>query len=107
MKSPLEIFSTSETCRAYHVLLKKGKSGEVYNVCSGKGIPISGIITTLMEITGTNPPIEIDKSLLRPVENRVVIGSNAKLHGLTGWQPEIGLKDTLAAILEYWRKVRI
>jgi len=100
-----DFLDVRDVVRAYYLLLKNGKRGEVYNVCSGRGIPVSGIITTLMEITGTSPPVELDQSLLRPVENRVVIGSNAKLHELTGWQPEIALKDTLAAILEYWRGV--
>ena len=100
-----DFLDVRDVVRAYHVLLKQGISGEAYNVCGGRGLSIKEIITMLMEITGTKPPVEIDKSLLRPVENRVVIGSCAKLHGLTGWRPEIELKDTLAAIVEYWQKV--
>ena len=100
-----DFLDVRDVVRAYYVLLKKGNNGEVYNVCSGKGISIKDVITMLMEITDTNPPLEIDSSLFRPVENRLVVGSNEKLYHLTGWQPEIGLKQTLTGILQYWQKV--
>jgi GDP-4-dehydro-6-deoxy-D-mannose reductase len=100
-----DFLDVRDVVRAYRLLLQKGRSGEVYNVCSGRGWSIDEIITMLMQITGARPPIEVDRSLLRPVENRVVVGSYAKLHALTGWRPEIELKETLASVVKYWQTV--
>jgi nucleoside-diphosphate-sugar epimerase len=37
--------------------------------------------------------------LLRPVDNAIIIGSNAKLKKETGWNPEISLEQSINDIL--------
>jgi GDP-4-dehydro-6-deoxy-D-mannose reductase len=97
-----DFLDVRDAVRAYRLLLKKGVAGEVYNVCSGRGYPISAVVSMLMDITGRKPPMSIDRSLLRPVENRIVIGSYAKLAAATGWQPQIEFARTLQEVVEYW-----
>jgi GDP-4-dehydro-6-deoxy-D-mannose reductase len=97
-----DFLDVRDAVRAYRLLLKKGVAGEVYNVCSGRGYAIGAVVSMLMEITGTKPPMSVDRSLLRPVENRIVVGSYEKLAASTGWQPEIEFARTLQDILEYW-----
>lgn len=100
-----DFLDVRDVVRAYYLLLKNGHAGEVYNVCSGRGSSISSIITMLMEITGTRPALAVDRSLLRPVENRLVIGSYDKLAASTGWGPEFELDDALRDVVEYWAHV--
>jgi len=86
---------------AYYLLLKKGERGEVYNVCSGKGIPLLTIIKSFSKISGLEPSVEVSKTLLRPMENPMVVGSHEKIAKL-GWYPGIALHDSLRDIYEYW-----
>ena len=84
-----------DVVRAYWLLLCDGKTGEVYNVCSGKGIKIKNIL----QIIGQNLKIEIIgrpvEKYMRPNDNKVVIGSNEKIFKELGWKPEIGLYTTI------------
>lgn len=79
-----------------------GKSGEVYNICSGKGVSIGEILETYRRMAQAPFLIETDSTLLRPLDQKSKIGNPAKLQGL-GWKPEIHLEETLAGILDYWR----
>jgi GDP-4-dehydro-6-deoxy-D-mannose reductase len=49
--------------------------------------------------------VRVDPSKIRPADPPVLEGSAAKLHRLTGWAPRWRLEDTLAEVLEHWRKV--
>ncbi|MFA6715564.1 MAG: GDP-mannose 4,6-dehydratase [Victivallales bacterium] len=98
-----DFLDVRDVVRAYYMLLKNEESaGEIFNICSGLQTSIQDIINLFKQITGSNPPITVDPDLLRPVENRIVVGSNRKLHELTGWQPEIKLEDSLRDIVEWW-----
>jgi GDP-4-dehydro-6-deoxy-D-mannose reductase len=47
--------------------------------------------------------LEVDESLLRPVELPVLRGSHQRLTEATGWEPEIPIAQTLTDLLEDWR----
>ncbi len=89
--------------RAYRLLLEKGKSGEIYNVCSGT--PRSGheILEGLLASTEVKPEVKQDPSKMRPSDNPLVYGSHDKLTADTGWQPEIPLETTLSDVIADWR----
>ena len=91
-----------DVVRAYTFLLDKGKPGAVYNICSGKGYSLKEIITMLEEILDINIPIEVDKTLIRPVENNIVVGSNEKLTKQLGFNMKYrNLKKSLEHIINY------
>jgi GDP-4-dehydro-6-deoxy-D-mannose reductase len=52
---------------------------------------------------GLDLRIIVDPELVRPVEIPVLRGDPARLRAATGWRPEIGLDETLDAVLAYWR----
>ena len=76
----------------------------VYNVCSETETSIRSIINIMFEITGVDAKIEIDKNKLRPNEQKRVYGSNEKIKNITGWEPKIPLKQSIADILNYWKE---
>ncbi len=92
-----------DVVRAYHGLLLHGKPGETYNVCSGRGVTIDGVIDLMQELLGTRAELATDQALLRPSDNRVIVGSNEKILQAIGWEPRISLQDSLASILEWWK----
>ena len=93
-----------DVVKAYYLLLQKGKTGQVYNICSGKGYTLELVLKTMMDIIKINPPIIVDAGLIRPGENKTIIGSNHKIFIETGWQPLISLNDSLKDIVDYWMK---
>jgi GDP-4-dehydro-6-deoxy-D-mannose reductase len=91
-----------DVCRAYTLLLEKGRRGKIYNVCSGVSHSLRELLEKLAEIAGIGIKIEVDKSRLRAVDIAELYGDNSRLATDTGWQPEIPVEDTLAALLHYW-----
>lgn len=89
-----------DVVRAYYFLLKNGKKGEIYNVCSGRGIALRDIVVKTADILKVKIQISVCENLLRPNENRVIIGNNTKLHRESGWSPEIEIEKTIRDMLE-------
>ncbi len=93
-----------DVVRAYLMLLSDGINGEAYNVCSGKEHSIRGMLESLLALAGVTVNIHQDSARLRPAEQRRVYGSYDKLRSSTGWQPEIGLQQSLTDNLIYWER---
>lgn len=90
--------------RAYAALLRSGRNGEAYNVCSSVERRLREIIRALGGMCGVAVEIEVDVDRLRAGEQRRMCGSFAKLHAETGWQPEIPFEQTLADTLDFWHE---
>ena len=92
-----------DTVRAYVLLLQKGRKGEVYNICRGRGIALREILETLLASASRNVRVEQDPEKLRKVDIPYLVGDNRKIIADTGWEPQISLQTTLADLLDYWR----
>jgi len=84
---------------AYMGLLEKGKTGEMYNVCSGVGYTLKQILEILSHLQGININTVINDEFIRPNDNRVIIGSNAKILSHTGWEPKYLIAQSLKDML--------
>ena len=91
-----------DVVRAYFLLLYRGEKGEIYNICSGKGHALRDILLQMMNILDLDVPIIEDKALIRPSENKVIIGSYKKIQRELGWEPLIPIQDSLKDIIHYW-----
>jgi GDP-4-dehydro-6-deoxy-D-mannose reductase len=99
------IMDQRDLVRALMLLAEKGKAGEVYNVSSEHVYQMRDIVTMIEESVGFNFAIEVDPTLLRPTDERIIVGDITKLKAATGWSQEIPMKQTVADMLDYWRKV--
>ncbi|HEY6435986.1 MAG TPA: GDP-mannose 4,6-dehydratase, partial [Ignavibacteriaceae bacterium] len=93
-----------DVVRAYLLLLKKGRSGEIYNICSGKGTKLEDIIKKMSAILNISIQTAVNPALMRPNENKKIIGSYTKIKNELGWQPEIPIEQSLADIIAYWQQ---
>lgn len=93
-----------DVVRAYSMLLKKGKSGEVYNVCSGRGTTLSEVLSIMAKHLNVKVESKVDPQLVRPQDNRAIVGSNKKIQSEVGWKPEIGLEEALTDVVEDWKR---
>ena len=92
-----------DVIRAYTTMLREGKTGEVYNVCSGIGDRLSDIIKQFQAVCRTVVSIDIDSARLRPGETRQVVGDSAKIRRETRWSPQIPMDRTIRDLMDYWR----
>lgn len=90
-----------DVVKAYYSLLLNGKKGDIYNICSGKGISLRNIIDKMSHILGIEVEIEIKKEFLRPVDNLIIIGSSKKIEEELNWKRDYSLEDSLEDILKY------
>lgn len=97
-----DFIDIEDVIRAYDAILEKGVTGEVYNVCSGKGHSILDIVNALSELTHIPVVVEQNQTLLRPIDNPVLIGSYDKLQKTTGWKPDCPIEKSLEKIHTYW-----
>lgn len=93
-----------DIARAYRLLLEKGKTGEIYNVCSGVAVSGREIVTSLLRQVKTSTVIKEDPKRLRPTDTPIIFGNNAKIYKDTTWRPEIKLEQTLSDVMADWRK---
>lgn len=84
-----------DLARGISLLAKTGKTGDVYNICSGKATPIRELVNELITLLKKPVDIRIDPSLERPMDIPLLVGSPVKMIGLTGWKPIISITDSL------------
>ncbi|HTO01567.1 MAG TPA: GDP-mannose 4,6-dehydratase [Microthrixaceae bacterium] len=94
-----------DVVRAYRSLMESGRSGEVYNVCSGTATAVQDLAERLISMATVEMELETDPALARPVDIPVLLGDNSKLRKDTGWAPSIDLDTTLADLLEDRRRI--
>jgi len=93
-----------DVVKAYNLLIKKGKPGDVYNVCSNCAVSIDSMLKMLLNLSSKTIEVRQDPGRMRPTDNPVLLGDNSKLVNLTGWKPEIPVEKTLEDLLNHWRK---
>jgi len=89
---------------AYYRLFKNGIKGEVYNICSGSGNSLREVIDIMCGILDLRINLETDPNLIRPNDNKIIIGTSEKLKKATGWEQKIMLKKSLEDIINYWNR---
>lgn len=93
-----------DVVKAYYLLLKHGKKGEVYNICSGTGVSLQQIMDNMCAILNINITLKQDPNLIRPNDNRIITGSADKIKNELGWFPEISLDKSLTDIINWWKQ---
>ncbi len=92
-----------DVVRGYHLLLLKGRPGEVYNICSGRAVSLKEILARLLSFSTTPVKVEVDPAKLRKTDIPFLAGDGSKIGRETGWTAEIPLERTLRDLIEYWR----
>jgi GDP-D-mannose dehydratase len=90
--------------RGYWLGLTKGAPGEVYNLASGRAVPISAVLDILLSDSTVKIRVEQDPERLRPSDVPILWGDSSKFQRQTGWEPKIPLEQTLRDLLDYWRQ---
>jgi nucleoside-diphosphate-sugar epimerase len=80
---------------AYRQLLERAHSGETYNVCSGDGYSLAGIVEKLNDLAGYKIKVVVNPAFVRENEVKVLVGRNRKLLDLCPALECIPMDETL------------
>ncbi|MCM3774134.1 NAD-dependent epimerase/dehydratase family protein [Priestia aryabhattai] len=88
-----------DVIRAYEILFKKGKSGEVYEVASGKSHSLEEVTNQFRHLTDVD--FKINSQVNNHHEESFEINC-LKIQNL-GWKPRISLESSLSDIVTFYR----
>jgi GDP-4-dehydro-6-deoxy-D-mannose reductase len=89
---------------AYWLLLEKCKPGDVYNIGSGNTRPVGDSLEILLSMSRVKVDVQVDPTLLRPSDVKILWADASKFKEATGWEPKIPYEQTLRDMLDYWRE---
>lgn len=95
-----DLLDVRDVVEAYRLLVERGRAGEVYNVCGGRGRSLRESLEVLCGLARRPVRLEFDASRKRPVDIAWMVGDPAKLGSEMGWHPRIGWKETAHDLLE-------
>lgn len=92
-----DYLDVADAVRAYRLLVDRAPTGTLANVCSGRSVRVGDLLQHLLALAGIEAPV---MAAAAPGEHDVaeIVGSHATLSELTGWQPEVPLAASLAAL---------
>jgi GDP-4-dehydro-6-deoxy-D-mannose reductase len=100
-----DLTDVRDTVRAYEALMRDGVAGRVYNVCRGEAVAVRDVLDRLVALARVRVDVEVDPVRLRPDDVPLIVGSPALVEREAGWTPGIPLDDTLADLLDDWRRL--
>jgi len=90
-----------DVVRAYYLLLMNGRKGEIYNVCSGRGVMLSEMIELIASLLDVQVDTKVNADYVRPNDNKIIIGENFKIRDELGWKPKISLEQSIKDMVSY------
>jgi nucleoside-diphosphate-sugar epimerase len=89
---------------AYWLAILKCKPGEAYNIGGTTTLKVGEFLDALISLSDVDIPARVDPSLLRPADVTFQIPCSDKFVSQTGWKPKISFEESVANLLEYWRR---
>ncbi|MCP4616784.1 MAG: NAD(P)-dependent oxidoreductase, partial [Bradyrhizobium sp.] len=75
-----------EAAAALVCIARRGRSGNIYNVCSGKSFPMQALVDELLRLADRPIRLRRARARLRPVDLPDMRGSTRKTARETGWR---------------------
>lgn len=99
MTTVRDFLHVEDVVDAYIALAARGRTGEVYNVCSGDGVTVGDVAAEVLAQAGVEAALKPDPTLQRPVDVPILVGDHSKLRADTGWVPSRTRADIIADII--------
>lgn len=93
-----------DVVRAYALLSQSGRAGQTYNVGSGSAVKIKTLLDKILSRSTVKIEARVDQSKMRPVDTPKIEADISKIKTEIGWQPKLSVDDTIADVLDWWRK---
>ena len=90
-----DFLDVSDVIQAYLGLLDHGRTGEIYNVCSGVELRVRDLILKMALLADVEVELVQSSARMRRSEQRRVVGCSRKIQHETGWKPSISITNAL------------
>ena len=104
LESRRDLTDVRDTVQAYRALADRGSPGTAYNVCSGRAYRMRDLLETLVARARVEVEVRTDPERLRPNDTPLLLGDPSRIKQATGWEPRVPIEQTLADLLDYWRR---
>jgi NAD dependent epimerase/dehydratase len=97
----------TDTCRGLLAIAEcDSVAGQTLNIGSGTEISVGDLAKLIAELVDRPFEIESDDARLRPGTSEVerLLCDSSRLRALTGWKPEVALREGLVRTVEWFRK---
>ena len=101
-----DIIYVSDVISGIKTIMKKGKSGELYWISSGKKTWFYELGKLLEKLTGAKVKFVKEPNYTKKVDVGNFVVDNSKLRAL-GWKPKINLNQGIKETLEYFKSEKI
>lgn len=100
-----DIGDVRDVVRAYRLLLEglaagAVPSGTIVNVATGQAVSIREVLALLAEAIGIAVEPRVDPTLVRRDDPPLIVADIGRIRALTGWTPEIPLRQTLSDLVQ-------
>ncbi|MDB5352521.1 MAG: GDP-D-mannose dehydratase [Planctomycetota bacterium] len=92
-----------DVVRAYRLLAESGRSGEIYNLGTGRGTKLADALGVLQSLATVPVEVFVDPARVRPVDQPLLVADPSKLRDAVGWEPKFTIEQTLTDMLNDWR----
>lgn len=94
-----------DAVRAYYLMMRQGKPGEVYNIGGETTYTIGEMLNFLISIsTVKNIKTIQDPKLMRPYDVTLQIPDCSKFRRDVDWKPKYSFEETMKEVLRFWRE---
>jgi len=104
-----DFLHVDDHARGYLHVLKKGRPGEIYNLCTGRGISIREMVDIVCkevnEQFGIEPKVNWGMPHDRPYELKILVGDNMKAKEQLDWEPKISLEEGIKRSVRMWGEI--
>ena len=99
------IMDQRDLVNALMLLADKGKPGDAYNISSEYVFQMKEIVDMIEKKLKHTFKINIDRTLFRNTDEKIIVGDVTKLKKETGWRQNISMEQTITDMLNYWRSI--
>ena len=104
LESVRTIVDVRDAMRAYWDALLHCQPGEAYNIGGTATMSVGEVLKRLIAMAKKPIPTRQDPALLRPADVTLQIPNVERFVSATGWKPQYSFDESLAHLLEYWRR---
>jgi GDP-4-dehydro-6-deoxy-D-mannose reductase len=95
-----DLSDVRDVVRAYRLILRDGRSGEAYNVGSGRGVSVRELFELVCREVDVEVRLSVEPSRVRATDIPYLVADAGKVHRELGWEPKIPLAQTIKEMLE-------
>lgn len=89
---------------ALQLLAIHGEPGQIYNISGSQTYQIRQIVELIRERASIPFEVQLDPSLLRASDEKIIFGDSSRLKAKTEWSQSVSIQQTITDMLDYWRE---